>query len=177
LRSTNYHNIIMFFVRHLIKNRESSSEVIAAPIKAKSVPAGIIELANEKHYDVVVVGASQQGMLSIKQNIPDAIAFGVESTVILVRGAMSYGELHATEVEATSQNSEETSFVKTNMSQEPQQTASLHALPCDQSSESQETELFKNGSSQKSEQAAHLQQSLTKYPIKAGTNQGLEDNN
>ncbi|MDJ0695849.1 chloride channel protein [Mastigocoleus sp. MO_188.B34] len=164
-------------VRHLIKTRESSSEVIAAPIKAKSVSAGIIELANEKHYDVVVVGASQQGMLSIKQNIPDAIAFGVESTVILVRGAMSYGELHASEVEATSQNSEETSFLKTSMSQESQQTASLNDLPCDQSSQSQQTELFKNGSSQKSEKAAHLRQSLTKSAIKAGTNQNSEDNN
>lgn len=78
-------------VRHLIKSRELSSKIKAEPVKAKSVPAGIINLVKQEHYDVVVVGASREGMLqqSIKQNIPDAIAVGVDSTVILVRGAMN----------------------------------------------------------------------------------------
>lgn len=78
-------------VRHLIHSRELSSKVTAAPFEAKSVSAGIINLAKKEHYDVVVVGASREGMLqqSIKQNIPDAIALGVDSTVILVRGAMN----------------------------------------------------------------------------------------
>jgi CIC family chloride channel protein len=42
-------------------------------------------------YDVVVLGASREGMLqqAIKGNIPAAIALRVESTVILVRGSIN----------------------------------------------------------------------------------------
>ncbi|WP_442942541.1 hypothetical protein [Nostoc sp.] len=42
-------------------------------------------------YDVVVLGASREGLLqqAIQGNIPEAIASGVESTVILVRGAIN----------------------------------------------------------------------------------------
>ncbi|WP_063800829.1 chloride channel protein [Mastigocoleus testarum] len=152
-------------VRDLVKTRESSSEVIAAPIKAKSVPAGIIELANKKHYDVVVVGASQEGMLSIKQNIPDTIALNVDSTVILVRGTINDRELHFGEVETKSQNSEQTTSSITSMSQESRQTASL---PATKSLKSQQVRLLKNGSSQKSGQTAYLQQRSTKFGVKVG---------
>lgn len=78
-------------VRDLIQSRNLSTEVTADPVPAKSVSAGIINLVKKEHYDFVIVGASREGMLqkSIKQNIPDAIAGGVDSTVILVRGAMN----------------------------------------------------------------------------------------
>jgi hypothetical protein len=46
-------------------------------------------LAHTQHYDVVVLGASREGLLQqvVHGNIPEAIARGVNSTVILVRGA------------------------------------------------------------------------------------------
>ena len=68
-----------------------SSTVVAAPVKADSVSDGVINLVNNEHYDVVVLGASREGMLqhAILGNIPEAIASGVESTVILVRGAIN----------------------------------------------------------------------------------------
>jgi CIC family chloride channel protein len=48
-------------------------------------------LAHTQHYDVVVLGASREGLLQqvVHGNIPEAIARGVNSTVILVRGALS----------------------------------------------------------------------------------------
>lgn len=74
-----------------IRDRGLSSKIQAAPVEAKSVPAGVIHLVKQENYDVVIVGASREGMLqkAIKQNIPDAIAVGVDSTVILVREAMN----------------------------------------------------------------------------------------
>ena len=44
--------------------------------------------AKKEGFDVVVLGASREGMLqqAIKGNIPEAIASGVDCTVILVRG-------------------------------------------------------------------------------------------
>jgi CIC family chloride channel protein len=78
-------------VRQLMHHRKLSSTVVAAPVKADSVADGVIHLVKNEHYDVVVLGASREGMLqqAIKGNIPEAIASGVESTVILVRGAMN----------------------------------------------------------------------------------------
>ncbi len=77
--------------RDLIRHRKLSSTVIAAPIKASSVSEGVINLVKTEHFDVVVLGASREGLLqqTIKGNIPEAIASSVESTVILVRGAIS----------------------------------------------------------------------------------------
>jgi CIC family chloride channel protein len=78
-------------IRKLMRNRKLSSTVIAEPVKADSVAEGIINLAKTENYDVVVIGASQQGLLqhAMKGNIPEAIVNGVESTVILVRGAIN----------------------------------------------------------------------------------------
>lgn len=77
-------------IRQLIRRRKLSSTVIAAPVKADSVPEGIIKLVNTEGYDVVILGASRAGMLqqAFNGSIPEAIASGVNSTVILVRGAL-----------------------------------------------------------------------------------------
>ncbi len=78
-------------IRHLIRRRKLSSTVVASPVKADSVSQGVINLVKNEGYDVVVLGASREGLLqqAIQGNIPEAIASGVESTVILVRGAIS----------------------------------------------------------------------------------------
>jgi CIC family chloride channel protein len=78
-------------IRMLIRRQKSSSTVVAAPVKADSVTEGVINLVKTEHYDVVVLGASREGLLqqAMKGNIPEAIASGVDSTVILVRGAIN----------------------------------------------------------------------------------------
>ncbi|PMB41959.1 hypothetical protein CEN40_18895, partial [Fischerella thermalis CCMEE 5205] len=78
-------------IRILVRRQKSSSTVVAAPVQADSVTEGVINLVKTEHYDVVVLGASREGMLqqAIKGNIPEAIASGVDSTVILVRGAIN----------------------------------------------------------------------------------------
>jgi len=78
-------------MRELRSHRKLSSKVTAAPVKANSVPEGIINLVKTADFDVVVLGASREGLLqqAIKGNIPEAIASRVESTVILVRGPIS----------------------------------------------------------------------------------------
>jgi CIC family chloride channel protein len=55
------------------------------------VAEGVINLVKEEDYDVVVLGASREGLLqqAVQGNIPEAIASGVDCTVILVRGAIS----------------------------------------------------------------------------------------
>jgi chloride channel protein, CIC family len=77
-------------IRQLIRRRKLSSTVTAEPVKAESVAEGIINLVKTEGYDVVVLGASREGLLqqAIQGNIPEAIASSVESTVILVRGAI-----------------------------------------------------------------------------------------
>lgn len=77
-------------IRELIRYRKFSSTVTATPIKASSVSEGVINLVKTEHFDVVVLGASREGLLqqAINGNIPAAIASRVESTVILVRGAI-----------------------------------------------------------------------------------------
>lgn len=64
--------------------------VAAIPLRANSVSEAVIQLAHAEHCDVVVLGASREGLLQqvVKGNIPEAIARGVNSTVILVRGAL-----------------------------------------------------------------------------------------
>ncbi|MFN6484681.1 MULTISPECIES: chloride channel protein [unclassified Nostoc] len=77
--------------RHLMRRCKLSSTVVALPIQANSVAEGVINLVKTEGYDVVVLGASREGLLqqAIQGNIPEAIASGVESTVILVRGAIN----------------------------------------------------------------------------------------
>ncbi|MBW4446156.1 MAG: chloride channel protein [Spirirestis rafaelensis WJT71-NPBG6] len=78
-------------IRQLIRRRKLSSTVTAEAVKAESVAEGIIKLVKTEGYDVVVLGASREGLLqhAVKGNIPEAIASNVESTVILVRGAIT----------------------------------------------------------------------------------------
>jgi CIC family chloride channel protein len=77
-------------IRQLMRRRQLSSTVIAAPVQADSVVEGVIKLVETEGYDVVVLGASREGLLqqAIQGNIPEAIASSVDSTVILVRGAI-----------------------------------------------------------------------------------------
>jgi chloride channel protein, CIC family len=78
-------------IRQLIRSPKLSTTVIAAPIKANTVSEGVINLVKAENYDVVILGASREGMLqqAITGNIPENIASKVDSTVILVRGAIN----------------------------------------------------------------------------------------
>ncbi|MBW4683853.1 MAG: chloride channel protein [Komarekiella atlantica HA4396-MV6] len=78
-------------IRHLMRRRNLSNTVVAVPVQADSVTEGVIRLVKTEGYDVVVLGASREGLLqhAIQGNIPEAIASGVDSTVILVRGAIN----------------------------------------------------------------------------------------
>lgn len=65
--------------------------VKAIPLTAKSVADAVTELAEREHYDVIMLGASREGLLQqvIGGNIPEAIARDSDCTVILVRGAIA----------------------------------------------------------------------------------------
>lgn len=58
---------------------------------SEQVSEAIIGQAQQSHIDVVIMGASREGLLKqvIKGNIPEAIASGCDCTVILVRQAIS----------------------------------------------------------------------------------------
>jgi chloride channel protein, CIC family len=58
-------------------------------VRSKSVSEALIKIARQENCNVVMLGASREGLLqkAIYGNIPEAIANGVNSTVILVRGA------------------------------------------------------------------------------------------
>lgn len=64
------------------------TKVQQLPIRSYSVAEAVICLANGENFDVVMVGATREGLLqqAIHGNIPQAIAQGVNGTVILVRG-------------------------------------------------------------------------------------------
>lgn len=68
-----------------------NTRVMGIPVRSTSVSQALINLANTDKSDVVVLGASREGLLkqAISGNLPEAIACGVNSTVILVRGAIS----------------------------------------------------------------------------------------
>ncbi|WP_138500264.1 chloride channel protein [Nostoc sp. PA-18-2419] len=78
-------------MRQLMRRYKLSKTILAVPIQADSVAQGVIKLVKTEGYDVVVLGASREGLLqhAIQGNIPEAIASGVESTVILVRSAIN----------------------------------------------------------------------------------------
>ncbi|PSB32231.1 chloride channel protein [Chlorogloea sp. CCALA 695] len=77
--------------RSLVRQRHFKSPVTAAPLKANSVIEGIIEQVKSEKFDVVVLGASREGLLqqTINGNIPVKIALEVDCTAILVRSAVS----------------------------------------------------------------------------------------
>jgi CIC family chloride channel protein len=66
-----------------------SCQVATIPVRSYSVSDAVIHLAHAQQCDVVVLGASREGLLQqvVHGNIPEAIARGVNSTVILVRRA------------------------------------------------------------------------------------------
>ena len=68
--------------------REITCPIAATPVYGNSVSETTINIANQYDYDMVIVGASREGLLqqAIKGNIPSAIARGCHGTVILVRG-------------------------------------------------------------------------------------------
>lgn len=61
------------------------------PVCANSVSTALIDLAQKDQCDVIVLGATREGLLqqAIQGNIPEAIAKRCDCTVILVRGASS----------------------------------------------------------------------------------------
>ncbi|MBF2072394.1 MAG: chloride channel protein [Synechococcales cyanobacterium C42_A2020_086] len=65
--------------------------VLARPIWGHSVPEAITQLAQREQCDVIMLGASREGLLQqvIKGNIPESIARDSNCTVILVRGAIT----------------------------------------------------------------------------------------
>ncbi|NEQ25232.1 MAG: CBS domain-containing protein, partial [Microcoleus sp. SIO2G3] len=67
-----------------------NTSIMTIPVRSYSVSDAVIHLAHADQCDVVVLGASREGLLQqvMHGNIPEAIARGVNSTVILVRGAL-----------------------------------------------------------------------------------------
>ena len=80
--------VLQAAIHQLVEKYKLSKNINAVPIKADSAVIGVIDLIKKEGFDVVVLGASREGMLqqAIKGNIPEAIASGVDCTVILVRG-------------------------------------------------------------------------------------------
>lgn len=68
-------------------SKKLHTNVKTTSLKSNSVSQAIINLARTDKCDVVMVGASKEGLLqhTINGNIPEAIARGVNSTAILVR--------------------------------------------------------------------------------------------
>ena len=59
-------------------------------IRAYSVPEAIVQLTFAKKYSLVILGASNEGLLqnTVKGNIPEAIARNANSTVIIFRSSL-----------------------------------------------------------------------------------------
>ncbi len=67
-----------------------NTEVIFNSVCSNSVSEAVIDLADKDQCDVILLGASREGMLRqvIQGNIPEAIAKNCHCTVILVRPAI-----------------------------------------------------------------------------------------
>ncbi|MDB9314722.1 chloride channel protein, partial [Spirulina sp. CS-785/01] len=67
-----------------------SKEVTAIPIRSHSVSEAVLRLAEEENSELVMIGASRESLLkqALNGNIPEAIASGLQCTVILVRSAL-----------------------------------------------------------------------------------------
>ncbi|MDX2215963.1 MAG: chloride channel protein [Oculatellaceae cyanobacterium bins.114] len=72
-------------------NHQVDCPIMAYPIWGNSVSDAVVKLASKENCDVIVLGASREGLLqqAIKGNIPEAIARSSDCTVILVRGVIS----------------------------------------------------------------------------------------
>ena len=75
---------------HEFLTQQINCPIAATPVFSDSVADAISTLAQEYDYDVVVLGASREGLLKqvIQGNIPEEIARGCHCTVILVRSAI-----------------------------------------------------------------------------------------
>ena len=69
--------------------RKLKCHVMSTPVHASSVCEGVIQCAETDHSDVIILGASREGLLqqTIKGNIPETISRKSNCTVILVRSA------------------------------------------------------------------------------------------
>jgi CIC family chloride channel protein len=82
--------VLQTALRYLTRQRKLSGKVNVVPVMGSSVTESVIELVKTEYFDVVVLGASREGLLqqAIHGNIPAAIANRVDITVILVRSAI-----------------------------------------------------------------------------------------
>ena len=64
------------------------------PARGTPVSDIILDIAQDEHADVVILGASRESILlqAIRANIPEAIARSSSATVILVRGVIPAAE-------------------------------------------------------------------------------------
>lgn len=64
--------------------------VLTRLLRGDSVPEAVLQLAGQEPCDVIMLGASREGLLTqvVQGNIPEAIARYSDRTVILVRGAI-----------------------------------------------------------------------------------------
>lgn len=71
--------------------RRTNAHIVARSAWGDSVPDVILKLSAKKRYDVIMLGASREGLLThaIQGNIPEAIARHSEGTVLLVRSVAS----------------------------------------------------------------------------------------
>jgi chloride channel protein, CIC family len=72
-------------------SNELKTTVTAHPLWDSSVAIAITQLAQQEQCDVVMLGASREGLLQqvLRGNVPEAIARDSNCTVILVRGAIT----------------------------------------------------------------------------------------
>jgi chloride channel protein, CIC family len=65
--------------------------IFLRPVRGYSIPESVVSVARQDLCNVIMLGASREGLLqqAIKGNIPEAIARDSHCTVILVRGAIA----------------------------------------------------------------------------------------
>jgi chloride channel protein, CIC family len=80
-------------LRQTVKQLSSDLDqtVVARPLWEGSVTESIVQLAKRERCDVMMLGASREGLLQqvLRGNVPEAIARDSDCTVILVRGAIT----------------------------------------------------------------------------------------
>ena len=66
---------------------KSNVEVKATPLSAHSVPEAVTNLCKTESYNLVILSASNEGLLhhGVRGNIPEAIASKLQTTVIIIR--------------------------------------------------------------------------------------------
>jgi len=66
---------------------KTNTEVQATPLCAHSVPEAVINICKAESYNLVILSASNEGLLhhGVWGNIPEAIASKLETTVLIIR--------------------------------------------------------------------------------------------